>query len=135
MPRYEKYGKRDLTYSAWHRQQADHLTYIDLDGLEYCQQCRAPLALIETARDVGQPFKATIVMRKLAEQARVPAALLFYTKADDDRLISSFRFRLVSPQWGDERQLTPAEYVAWLDELRYLHHCTESAHLEKGGTT
>ena len=66
----ERYGTRDQAYSAWHRcqstrryvgiEQAARLSMIDLDGalfVEYDNGDREPLALIETARDVGQPVK------------------------------------------------------------------------------
>lgn len=63
----EQYGTRDLTYSAWHRrlstrrfvgiERAQALAMIDLDAalyIEYDQGSKHPVALIETARDVGQ---------------------------------------------------------------------------------
>ena len=62
----ERYGKRDLTYSSWHRPEsisrflekryAYNLDFIDLDAIEYCHFCKEPLALIELAQDVGQSY-------------------------------------------------------------------------------
>ena len=70
MPHEEVTGTRDRTYSAWHRRMstrryvgieaAQTLGMIDLDAslyVEYDDSTKEPLALIETARDVGQEFK------------------------------------------------------------------------------
>ena len=80
----ERYGSRDLTYSAWHRTLDPSLHYIDLDAIEYCAQCKEPLALLELAQDVGQGWKATTVLRKLARKARLPAYLVFWKKEGDE---------------------------------------------------
>lgn len=78
----ERYGTRDQAYSAWHRAQstrryvgieeAARLSMIDLDGalyVEYDDRDREPLALIETARDVGQKTKACTVTARPALRA------------------------------------------------------------------
>ncbi|MBU0599041.1 hypothetical protein KKF61_08730 [Patescibacteria group bacterium] len=123
MSRKERYGTRDLTYSAWHRLLDDSLTYIDIDDVEYCQRCRQSLALIETAQDVGQPFKATIVTRRLAQRAQVPAFLVFYRKADMG-LIDQFRIRQIYPTYSQQDQIiAPPDYAALLMKLRTNHHC------------
>ena len=81
MTRFERTGRRDLTYSSWHRgiepYTQSNLPYVDLDAVEYCRKCDEPLALVELAQDVGQEFKATTVMRKLAAKAGLPAYLVF----------------------------------------------------------
>jgi len=126
MSREERFGTRDLTYSSWHRrvEPADRntLTYIDLDAVEYCHRCREPLALLELARDVGQAFKPTTVLRALAERAQVPAYLVFY-KPDADGNIIGFRMRQVYPRAGEWQTLSPGEYAAFLVRLRSLHVC------------
>ena len=126
MARTERLGVRDLTYSRWHRltepSGQNTLTYIDLDAVEYCCRCREPLALLETARDVGQAFKPTTVLCALAERARVPAYLVFY-KADKDGNIIGFRMRQVYPREGEWRMLTPDAYAAFLVSLRDEHVC------------
>lgn len=66
----ERFNIRDLTYSAWHRrlstrrfvgiEKAQSLAMIDLDGalyIEYDDGSKRPVALIETAIDVGQHTK------------------------------------------------------------------------------
>src|SRR5262249_27104624 len=80
---YERTGIRDLAYSNWHRQFCpERVTMIDVDGLEYCRRCRSPLALIETALDVGQAVKPTTALEQLSLAANVPAFCVLYTKND-----------------------------------------------------
>jgi len=63
----ERYGQRDRAYSAWHRRlstrrfvgidRAQLLAMIDLDAalyVDYDDRTKEPVALIETAMDVGQ---------------------------------------------------------------------------------
>jgi hypothetical protein len=126
MSREERFGTRDLTYSSWHRRaepsNRNVLTYIDLDAIEYCHRCREPLALLELARDVGQTFKPTTVLKALAERADVPAYLVFY-KPDESGNIIGFRMRQVYPRAGEFISLTPDEYAGFLVHLRSLHVC------------
>lgn len=137
MSSVERHGTRDLTYSAWHRaanvarflgpQRAHQLTYIDLDAIEYCAKCREPLLLGELARDVGQAFKATRVLRRLAKRANRPAVLVFY-RVGDTGDIERFRVRMVYPDYEQhERTMDPAEYAAWLWSFREAHRCGEPA--------
>ena len=126
MTRFERTGRRDLTYSSWHRgiepyTQSD-LPYVDLDAVEYCRKCDEPLALVELAQDVGQEFKATTVMRKLAAKAGLPAYLVFYKKGEDGDIVS-FRVRQVRPQYTGFVEMTPDEYVSFLRSLRANHAC------------
>lgn len=54
---------------------------IDLDGAlyaEYDDRDREPLALIETARDVGQKTKACTVTARLAQRSGLPAYVVLY---------------------------------------------------------
>jgi len=128
MSRFERYGTRDLTYSKWHRRLEDFVTCIDLDSCEYCQKCREPLVLIEIAQDVGQTFKATPVMRKLARQAKLPAYLVFYKKSNDDfTLISQFRMRQVYPIYdSQDKILSPEIYANFLRHFHLNHKCGDS---------
>ena len=121
MSRQERYGTRDLTYSKWHRTLADDLTYIDVDALEYCQRCREPLALIEIARDVGQSFKATPVLRKLAARAGVPAYCALY-RIEDDTVVS-FRVRKLVPVFTDWCDIDTDGWVKLLRLFRDQHQC------------
>lgn len=126
MSRYERYGTRDLTYSAWHRTLPDVVTMIDIDGLEYCRRCRAPLALIETARDVGQSFKSTIVLRELACRAFIPAFLVLYHIGEESGGIDQFRWCQIWPQRTDLATATVAEWSHHLVALHDSHRCQNS---------
>ena len=131
----ERYTTRDRAYSAWHRasstrrfvgiERASLLSMIDLDAalyVEYDDRAREPLALIETARDVGQLHKTATITASLARRARLPAYTLLYQTAKihnpaDTRYpdIIGFRVRRIWPQpetgW---RTLTPQ---AWAEAL------------------
>lgn len=150
MSRYERYGTRSLVYSKWHRfYLGDQEPMIDLDGVEYCMRrgCFKPLALIETARDVGQPQKATTVLRRLAEQSGVLALCVLYTimpGTDEDtgcpckrgatlggceHGISSFRVRRVFPEPPVGKRgfhaMTPEQFRDRLRAVRLNHEATE----------
>lgn len=135
----ERYGDRDRAYSAWHRRgstrrfvgldRAQLLAMIDLDAalyVEYDNGSKEPLALIETARDVGQAFKAATVTTRLAMRARLPCYCLLYAldsranPADPRwRDIRSFRVRRMWPKpearW---RTLSPQEWANALLKIR-----------------
>jgi hypothetical protein len=62
-----------MRYVGIERAQLLHM--IDLDGalfVEYDGGTKKPLALIETARDVGQAYKCATVTANLARRARLP---------------------------------------------------------------
>ena len=82
MTQEERYGTRDGAYSAWHRrysirrfvgiENAQLLGMIDVDTIlwvEYKDKERWPTVLIETAQDVGQPYKTATVTQNLAKMA------------------------------------------------------------------
>lgn len=139
MAQEEKYGARDLTYSCWHRrnstrryvgiEKAQTLAMIDADvgvWVEYDDDDKVPLALIETARDVGQRHKTATVTANLARMANIPAYVVLYTHANVKNPaasewpdISGFRVRRLTPnpevQW---RILTPKEWADALVQIR-----------------
>ena len=135
----ERFGTRDLTYSAWHRRgsvrrfvgidRAQLLSMIDVDGamyVEFDHEEKEPLALIEVARDVGQSFKAATVVRRLAKRAQLPAYLVLYlpgaapNPADPEhRDIDRFRVRRLWPKPEEAwRELSPAEWATGLVRIR-----------------
>jgi hypothetical protein len=87
MPDGERLGHRDLTYSQWHRanrvsrylsqEDAWLISYVDVDGVEYCRRCNEPVALVETMRGYAG-FKPATVARKLADKAGLPAFRVYY---------------------------------------------------------
>lgn len=123
MSKDERYGVRDLTYSRWHRTLDDSLHWIDLDAVEYCSLCKEPLVLIELAHDIGQTFKATTVMTRLATRADLPAFLVFYLAAADGDGITRLRVRRVWPPDDTEFVMSPQEYEWWLSTFRGAHRC------------
>lgn len=135
----ERYGFRSAEYSSWHRtaslrrflgaQLAETVSVIDLDHaiwIEHAHGGREPLALIESARDVGQDWKATGVIRHLAKRANLPAYCVLYSPATiantgDQRFadIESFRVRRVWPEPEKEwRALTPQRWAETLLVIR-----------------
>lgn len=122
MSRWERYGTRDMAYSRWHRNLPDdygrQLKFIDLDGIEVCDACGAILALVETAQDVGQPFKAATIMTRLARQASVEAYIVLYSK--DGEAISSFRIKRAWPTPTNYFRLTPTQ---WHERIRRMRRC------------
>lgn len=135
----ECFGTRDRTYSAWHRRlstrrfvgidRAQLLAMIDLDAslyVEYDDGTKEPVALIETARDVGQDHKPVTVTRRLAMRAGLPCYLLLYTPGDTQnpadqrwRDITHFRIKRVWPRpeaaW---RKIAPGEWAQALLQIR-----------------
>lgn len=132
-------GQRSLVYSAWHRrystqrfvgiEAAQRLAMIDIDAclwVEYDDRSREPLAVIETAMDVGQTFKASTVTRNLAKRAGISAYCCLYRLADEFNPaasgiadIASFRVRRLWPTpsyvW---RAYTPEQWARLLLEIR-----------------
>lgn len=140
MSQEERFGTRDQSYSAWHRkkstsrfiglEKAQLLAMIDLDAcpyVEYDDESKDPLALIEVAIDVGQNSKPSTVTRKLAELCNIPALVVLY-KLDEDfpnpanerfQDICSFRVKRIHPKEQKEWEtLTPSEYAERLLRVR-----------------
>lgn len=134
MTQEERYGTRDLTYSAWHRQhstkrflgleRANLLHMIDGDAIEYDANSKRPLAIFETARNIGQ-FKSTTVTANIGRLAGIRAYVTLYTLADEPNPanekfqdIASFRVRRLVPSSTDWRTMTPQEYANFLESLR-----------------
>ena len=135
----EVYNTRDRSYSAWHRrlstgryvgiERAQLLAMIDLDAslyVEYDNGTKEPLALIETARDVGQSYKTATVTLKLAQRAKLPCFVILYTLSDNEnpadkkwKDIDRFRVMRLYPKreyaW---RTLTPQIWAESLLKMR-----------------
>lgn len=144
MAQEEKYGTRDRTYSAWHRrmstrrfvgiESAQTLAMIDLDAslyVEYDDGTKEPLALVETAVDVGQPYKPATVTKKLARRANLEAWVVLYTVSDDPNPadptwpdIRGFRVRRVYPE--PETTWARATPAAWCKRLVQIRRGTAS---------
>ena len=102
---------------------------IDLDAslyVEYDDKTKEPLALIETAVDVGQTYKSATVTKKLAVRANLPAFIALYTLAEEPNPadpewpdIRGFRVMRIAPEpvttW---RRITPSAWCRFLVKLR-----------------
>lgn len=135
----ERFHSRDLTYSMWHRrrsvaryvgsEQAQLLSMCDVDcvlWLEYDHEDKRPLALIETALDVGQSHKPATAIRNLAVRAKVPAYLCLYSRSALNNPaeecvadVSNFRVKRLWPApERDWRNLSPEEWAGALLRIR-----------------
>lgn len=135
----EVYNERDRSYSAWHRrmstgrfvgiEKAQTLAMIDLDAslyVEYDDGTKEPLALIETARDVGQEYKNATVTRKLAARANLPCLVVLYRLSEhfnpaDQRFkdICGFRIMRLNPKPENKwRLIEPKRYAELLVNMR-----------------
>lgn len=123
MSREERYGTRDLAFSAWHRKiPRDDFTWLDIDHCAYCNDCKQVIFFAELAQDVGQSFKATTVTRNLANRLGVPALLIFYTVEDGE--VTRFRIRRIAPTWTDLCVVEPEVLIEWIEKTRDEHVCT-----------
>ena len=139
MSQEEIYNTRDRTYSAWHRrlstgryvgiERAQLLAMIDLDAsiyVEYDDGTKEPLALIETAKDVGQKYKTASVTLNLAKRASLPCFVLLYKISDNKNPydknwhdIASFRVKRLWPFFEkDWRILSPDQWAKTLLRMR-----------------
>ena len=137
----EQYAQRDGTYSAWHRrlstrrfvglENAQRLAMIDIDAciyVEYSDDSKEPLALIEVAKDVGQTYKNHKITQRLAMRCVpvLPAYVVLYTPGEQpnpaDRKwpdISKFRALRIWPNPTTEwRIFTPSEWAKVLLGIR-----------------
>ena len=135
----ERYGTRDRAYSAWHRRQstrrfigiehAQLLAMIDLDAslyVEYDDGTKEPIALIETARDVGQQYKSATVTTKLAKRADMPCYVVLYSLSKEKNPadaewfdIESFRVKRLWPKpENDWKIYSPQQWAENLLTLR-----------------
>jgi hypothetical protein len=128
----ERTGRRDLTYSGWHREEnfaalglsrceAWEVGAINIDWCEYCRYCGLPLALIEDQVSEHDP-KAAPVMAQLATMAGLPAFSVSVV-LDDTDCIASFRVRRVQPYDPQVIVMSPPDYARWLHGLRKRHDC------------
>ena len=125
MSREERTGVRDLTLSAWHRSLPDLCTCIDLDFLEYCNKCRAPLALIETARGHHNQIKPTTVLKALAEHAGLRAYLVLYDidETAPYRISPNVRVQRIAPNKSELRVMPLAEFGRCIESVHRAHQC------------
>lgn len=146
----ERFGTRDQAYSLWHRPSsirryvpihlAELLKVVDVDAtywVEYLDRS-IPVALVETAIDIGQSFKVAAVTRSLASGhvPTLPAYVALYRHAVTANPaypgvpdISRFRVKQIWPKEESEfRIVSPQEWAHQIAEL----HCWKVKALSQG---
>lgn len=130
MVRQERYGKRNLDFSRFHRTLDADFCYRDLDGIEYCCNCAEPLALIETALDVGQhpDSKDVRVIRKIAVPLLIPAYMIFYKVSQRNFggvTLEGIQLRIkqVAPNYEEQQYWTQKQYRETIRKLHDNHKC------------
>ena len=121
--RWEKTDERDRSYSRWHRQFTGEYRFIDIDHVEYCPYCNEPLALIETAVDVGQTYKCADITTLIAKRLGAFSLIVLY-KLDSDNKIEMFRVKYTNPIGNGFKCYTPEKYLRLLKRLHDLHNKT-----------
>jgi hypothetical protein len=145
MSRDERFGTRDLTFSRWHRYTlGDDAAMIDLDGLGYCDRCKAPLYVIEATRDVGQ-VKVTTVAERTAMLLNATGWLVMYRAGEECHCLSTamvaacahgiagMRVRRVYPHRTPLVATTPGAFAAVIHQLRENHAAIVCAPLSELG--
>jgi hypothetical protein len=118
--RHELTGRRDLTFSAWHRRRfGDDASAIDVDLVGYCTRCARPLYAIEATR---REDKSTRILVELARRLDCPALLVRYDELDGD--LVGLRAHYARPIDGRRTFVGhEAELVELLLHLRLSHRC------------
>lgn len=131
----ERTHKRSLIYNDWHRVdstrrfiggvEASKLFMIDVDAVECCCYCKAPLTLLEL-QESTRPPKSAQVVTQLAHMSPLPAFSVSWepTIARDD--IVAFQVRSLAPSTGPVWRMTPDQYARWLVSLRANHPCGQA---------
>jgi len=115
----ERLNPPDIRYSDWHRRLDGSLGMIDLDAVECCNRCWAPVALIELAAWGTRP-KSVTTMSALARMSGLPAYTVRYQFPDP----TPVRLAVRRHGTGDEPiVLGPAEFEKFLLDLRDGHTC------------
>lgn len=118
--RWERYSKRDLAYSKWHRHLADNVTMVDIDAVEYCNKCNKVLAVMELANDNNQKSKPFMMTLHTARAFSCPGYVVLYTADEtlpEETCIKNFRVMKVYPEISGFNDVSPKDYAAWLSVL------------------
>lgn len=108
----EKYGIRDLTYSAWHRTLSAKCYGMDLDFLEFRNgKIKAVFELKHWRNSEMSDFEKKIIMQ-VATALKVPAILVKYNFD-----IEPYQFKLTHLQSGKTKTMSEFEYREWLENL------------------
>ena len=119
--RWERYNRRDMAYSKWHRHLGDNVTSMDIDSVEYCKKCYSPLAIMEVAADVDQKSKPFMLTLRIAKACNVPGYVVLYAaneEKEEKDCIVGLRVMKIYPEISGFNHVSPNDYADW---LRFLH--------------
>ena len=117
MARYT-YAFSNGVYNYWHRKY-ERIAMIDVDSIEVCPICYEPLAILETCYDKEQKYKATTLVKTLANRLQIPSFLVFYKEVGKDSL--TFRIKRIRSSQTEFQLMNEDEWVAILRDL-HNHH-------------
>ena len=112
------YAFSNGSYNDAHRKY-DGIAMIDVDSVECCPNCYEPLAIIETAFDKGQKYKATTLSKIIAERLNIPCFLVFYKPMDKETL--TFRIKRITSSQTDFQQVNEYDWFEFLYSLQLEH--------------
>lgn len=121
MSRWERVGRRDMTYSTWHRALPYEMGLVDLDWIAWCKTCGHVLFVYETARDDGrQDDHNTRLTREVALRGGWPGYLVLY--AVSGGTVTGFRVRRIAPDTEPGfTSYTPEQWAQFL--MRAYSRC------------
>ena len=108
-------------FSLWHRRQHSGVALCDLDAIEMCIACNAPLILIETVKLKNQELRIGHSMtRQLAIKAKLPAFIVWY-KIIGGEMPLYVLVKKIAPDYKGGYFSAPERYTfdQWLS---YLEH-------------
>ena len=125
-------------FSVWHRLQHSGVAMCDLDAIEMCIACNAPLILTETVKFKNQQlFKGHSMTRQLAIKAKLPAFIVWYKFIGEMPMY--VLVKKIAPDYKNGYSSAPVKYPFdhWLKYLetkqaKHFDHCPkQSLFIEK----
>ena len=105
MSRTECLGARSWVWSLFHRSIPHPARMIDLDYIECCPYCWDVLLLGEIAKDIGQEYKATYILRNIACKLGITGICIFVREQPVQRIVAEVLGVNVGIPTPNERQL------------------------------
>lgn len=121
MVRGEESGKRDLTYSTWHRTLPDYCYMVDADSIEW-RNGKGIVAIIETCNGNATIYRKKfqmMILRELASKLGIAVYLVAYYTDDAGAITCFERYDLSEKDWPDcpKKVMLPDEYKAFIMNL------------------
>jgi len=107
-------------YSLWHRRQHGAVAMADLDAIEMCIACNAPLILTETVKFKNQKlFKGHSMTRQLAIKADLPAFIVWYKFVGEMPMFVLVKKIAPDYKGGYSSEPVRMSFDAWLNYLEF----------------